>query len=85
MDFQWLRFPARGFRPDHPSFGEIVDCVPREQAGIDDIQYLPGLLMPGMVNAHCHIELSHMKGKIPMQTGLVGFYSAGIVGPAGPG
>lgn len=63
--------------------GEIVDCVPREQAG-DDIQYLPGLLMPGMVNAHCHIELSHMKGKIPMQTGLVGFIQQVLSGRQAP-
>ncbi len=34
---------------------------------------LNGLLMPGMINAHCHLELSHMKGVIPKHTGLVNF------------
>ncbi len=37
------------------------------------IQYFPGLLMPGMINAHCHIELSHLKALIPEHTGLVDF------------
>lgn len=52
--------------------GEVVDIVPREEAG-EDILYLPGMVMPGMVNAHCHIELSHLKGRIPQKTGLVDF------------
>ncbi len=33
----------------------------------------PGILCPGFVNAHCHIELSHLKGVIPEQTGLIDF------------
>lgn len=40
---------------------------------VEDVQTLSGLLMPGMVNAHCHLELSHMKGRIPEGTGLVDF------------
>jgi len=31
------------------------------------------IIIPGMINAHCHLELSHMKGLIPTGTGLVGF------------
>ena len=52
--------------------GTILDIIPRRDAG-DDIQELDGILSPGFVNAHCHIELSHMKGVIPMHTGLVEF------------
>ncbi len=32
-----------------------------------------GVLVPGYVNAHCHLELSHMKGLVDTGTGLVPF------------
>ncbi len=34
-----------------------------------------GVLIPGFVNAHCHIELSHMLGKTKRGTGLPKFLS----------
>ena len=34
---------------------------------------LPGALMPGFVNAHCHVELSHLHGKFVKGTGMAGF------------
>lgn len=39
----------------------------------DKIQYFKGIIVPGFINAHCHVELSHMKGKIPKGTGLFNF------------
>lgn len=50
----------------------LMDLVMAEDAG-DDIEFLDGILLPGMINAHCHLELSHLKGIIPRQTGLVDF------------
>ncbi len=52
--------------------GTILDFVSAEDAG-DDIQHHEGVLMPGFVNAHCHLELSHMRGLIPEHTGLADF------------
>ena len=52
--------------------GIIEAIVPLVEAG-DDIEQFAGLLTPGFVNCHCHLELSHMKGKIPEKTGLVDF------------
>ena len=37
------------------------------------VEQLEGILMPGFVNSHCHLELSHMKGLIPQHTSLPEF------------
>ncbi len=44
-----------------------------------DVQYHKGLLIPGYINAHCHLELSHLKGALPTGTGLIPFIK-GVVG-----
>lgn len=54
------------------SDGTIEAIVSTAEAG-DDIETLDGILSPGFINAHCHIELSHFKGMIPEKTGLVNF------------
>jgi aminodeoxyfutalosine deaminase len=52
--------------------GVVVDIIDEKEAG-DDVEKLNGILCPGFINAHCHLELSHMKGHIPKHTGLVDF------------
>ena len=52
--------------------GSVVDLIPASEAG-EDIQKLDGLLCPGFINAHCHLELSHLKNAIPAHTGLQEF------------
>jgi len=52
--------------------GTIVDIISASEAG-EDIQELDGLLCPGFINAHCHLELSHLKGAISTETGLSEF------------
>lgn len=40
---------------------------------VDNVEEFKGILCPGFVNTHCHLELSHMKDVIPEKTGLTGF------------
>ena len=57
--------------------GIVQAVVPGREAG-DDVEVYSGILSPGFVNCHCHLELSHMKGVIPEGTGLVDFLSTVI-------
>ncbi len=52
--------------------GVIEDLIKKEDAG-EDIQVFEGILSPGFVNAHCHLELSFLKDKIVAKTGLPHF------------
>ena len=52
--------------------GTVENIVQVEEAG-EGIIDLPGILSPGLVNCHCHLELSHMKGLIEEGTGLIDF------------
>jgi cytosine/adenosine deaminase-related metal-dependent hydrolase len=52
--------------------GIIKAIIPLQDAG-ENAQKLNGIIAPGFINAHCHLELSHMKGIIPEHTGLPDF------------
>jgi cytosine/adenosine deaminase-related metal-dependent hydrolase len=52
--------------------GKIEAIVPASDAG-DDVQNFRGILSPGFINCHCHLELSHLKNVIPPGTGLIEF------------
>ncbi len=52
--------------------GTIIDVVEAMDAG-PDVSMHKGTLVPGLINAHCHLELSHLKDVIPPHTGLIEF------------
>jgi aminodeoxyfutalosine deaminase len=54
--------------------GTVQDVVAASEAG-EGVEQYNGILSPGFVNCHCHLELSHLKGIIPEGVGLVNFLS----------
>ncbi len=52
--------------------GRVETILPVSEAG-DAVQYFPGILSPGFINCHCHLELSHLKNVVPPHTGLIDF------------
>ncbi|MBN1107292.1 MAG: amidohydrolase family protein [Bacteroidales bacterium] len=40
---------------------------------IHSLEFYNGIIVPGFINCHCHLELSHLKGLIPEGTGLPEF------------
>lgn len=52
--------------------GAVVDVIHEDLAG-NDVRKLRGIITPGFINAHCHLELSHLKDVIPPHTGLIPF------------
>ncbi|MBY0542427.1 MAG: amidohydrolase, partial [Sphingobacteriaceae bacterium] len=54
--------------------GTINAILTAEEAmHIKDIIPYKGVIVPGFINTHCHLELSHLKNKIEEKTGLTGF------------
>lgn len=63
--------------------GTVEAILPAEAAG-EGVETRKGLLTPGFVNCHCHLELSHMKGQLPEKMGMVDFLLAVIRGRGTP-
>lgn len=40
------------------------------------VEFYPGIIIPGMVNTHCHLELSYLKEQIEEGSGFAGFARA---------
>lgn len=55
--------------------GYILDVLSSRE-GTADIEVVQGVLCPGFINAHGHLELSHLQGKLEKRTGLVNFILA---------
>lgn len=53
--------------------GKILQVNKREQHDLTSVDVRKGVIVPGFINTHCHLELSHMKGKANTGTGLLPF------------
>jgi len=49
---------------------ENTDSILHEES---NVEFHNGIIIPGFVNCHCHLELSHLKGFIKQGIGLGGF------------
>ncbi len=58
--------------------GKILAIEHRDQHDPASLDIRSGVLIPGFINTHCHLELSHMKGKVDTGTGLIPFIT-GVV------
>ncbi len=48
------------------------------ETGQRSVKHMSGILVPGFVNTHCHLELSYLKDRVPQHTGLIEFIKAMI-------
>jgi len=57
---------------DDNSVHSLVDTKGDIQEA-ENTEYYSGILCPGFINTHCHLELSHLKDQIPENLTLTGF------------
>lgn len=74
------KFLASGTAIEVSEDGRII-AIAENHAGT--ATHYEGIICPGFVNVHCHLELSHLKGLIPRHTGLISFLLQVIKGRTG--
>ncbi len=55
------------------SGGKIIDIADRSDFSPDTLEIYKGILCPGFINTHCHLELSFLKDRVQRETGLPEF------------
>jgi cytosine/adenosine deaminase-related metal-dependent hydrolase len=53
--------------------GRVVSFGNEKAVEGEPEEYFDGIVCPGFTNAHCHLELSHLKGYFRQATGMDGF------------
>ena len=57
--------------------GEVIAIFDnREDISNKKLELFDGVLCPGFVNTHCHLELSHLSGQTDKGKGLLNFIEA---------
>ena len=60
----------------YDAHGTVMEVGTLSDYDAGDVERLEGAIIPGFVNTHCHLELSHMLGKVDTGTGLIPFISS---------
>lgn len=69
-------FPLNGQKPLRNAwltFGDDGTILEYGQSAEKSAEHYCGAIVPGFVNAHCHVELSHLHGKFTKGSGMAGF------------
>ena len=52
---------------------KISDITTLDSIEKSNVEHFKGIITPGFINTHCHLELSHLKSVIKQHTGIVDF------------
>lgn len=71
-------FSGKGFFPTHTVLvlddkNTISDITTLDSIEKSNVEHFKGIITPGFINTHCHLELSHLKNVIKQHTGIVDF------------
>lgn len=71
-------FSGKEFLPENTVIvlnndGSIQEIISSQNIDTLTIEHFEGIICPGFINTHCHLELSHLKEVITEHTGIVDF------------